>query len=685
MDLSKLSDAELQLLAKGDMRMLSADTLKMLAGDGQEAPAQPQEPATNQRMDSVEPPNWIERQLAKMPDILSSKAESNLRGIVLGAADPSVGAAQLAANLVGAGNKVNAAVKAKEDQYEQGRALAGREGFDAARLAGGIISPANLLVASKVPVATSTLGRIGTGTAAGTLSGLIQPVTNGGDNYATDKLVQTGTGAITGGILSPILGKVGDKVAARISRPNAAGAAVKADQQISEALEQAGIPKEAVTPDMMANLRKDAANALKTGKKLDVPAALRANDFEALGIKPTLGQITRDPTQFAMERNLRGVAGAGEPLMHRLEQQNQQLSSAIGQVRGAPSEPYAAGRKLVDVLKSQDDSMRGKVTALYQAARNSAGKDADVPMAGLADEYGKVLDEFADKVPGGVRNQFRKFGLEGEKQTKAFTIEEADKLIKSINDHVGADRATNTALGRLREAVKRTVTESSGVDDVFAPARKAAADRFRMQDAIPALRAAANGEVAPDDFVRNYVINGKVEEVNRLASFLKQGSPEAFEEARAQIGDKITRAAFGENLSGDKLAAPERLAKVIREIGTDKLKAFYSPAEIEQINRIARVASFINSVPSGAPVNSSNTASAALSMLSRIPGVPGSLGLLNSVKNAATNVGNVNRAVNPTVPVGPAPINPETAALLNRLATGGTVVGSGLLSGVPTK
>ncbi|MBV2183162.1 MAG: hypothetical protein KUL88_01285 [Rhizobium sp.] len=683
MDLSKLSDAELQLLAKGDMRMLSADTLKMLAGDGQEVPAQPQAPATNQRMDAVEPPNWIERQLAKMPDILSSKAESNLRGVVMGAADPSVGAAQLAANLVGAGDKINAAVKAKEDAYEQGRSVSGREGFDAARLAGGLISPANLLIASKVPVATTTLGRIGTGAGAGLVAGLAQPVTNGGNNYATDKTMQAGIGTVTGGVLNPILGKVGDKVASRLSRPDAAGAATKAQQQIDEALQQAGIPKEAVTPDMMVILRQDAANALKTGKKLDVPAALRANDFEALGIKPTLGQITRDPTQFAMERNLRGVAGAGEPLMHRLEQQNQQLSSAIGQVRGAPSEPYAAGRKLVDVLKSQDDSMRGKVTALYQAARNSAGKDADVPMAGLADEYGKVLDEFADKVPGGVRNQFRKFGLEGEKQTKAFTIEEADKLIKSINDHVGADRATNTALGRLREAVKRTVTESSGLDDVFAPARKAAADRFRMQDAIPALRAAANGEVAPDDFVRNYVINGKVEEVNRLAQFLKQGSPEAFEEARAQIGDKITRAAFGENLSGDKLAAPERLAKVIREIGTDKLKAFYSPAEIEQINRIARVASFINSVPSGAPVNSSNTASAALSMLSRIPGVPGSLGLLNSVKNAATNVGNVNRAVNPTIPVGPAPISPDTAALLNRITTGGGVVGSGLLAGIP--
>jgi hypothetical protein len=35
--------------------------------------------------------------------------------------------------------------------------------------------------------------------------------------------------------------------------------------------------------------------SLKAGKTVDAAALARRLDFEALGMKPTLGQITRDP------------------------------------------------------------------------------------------------------------------------------------------------------------------------------------------------------------------------------------------------------------------------------------------------------------------------------------------------------------------------------------------------------
>ena len=77
-------------------------------------------------------------------------------------------------------------------------------------------------------------------------------------------------------------------------------------------------------------MRAQVAEALRSGKQLDPAALARKADFQSVGIEPTLGQITRNPTQFANERNLRGVANVGEPLMVRFANQNRQLGEKIG-------------------------------------------------------------------------------------------------------------------------------------------------------------------------------------------------------------------------------------------------------------------------------------------------------------------------------------------------------------------
>ena len=72
---------------------------------------------------------------------------------------------------------------------------------------------------------------------------------------------------------------------------------------------------------MLYQLRAQAEHALANNTTIDTAAALRKADFESLGQQPLLGQITRDPMQFARERNLRGIAGAGEPIAARLSGQ----------------------------------------------------------------------------------------------------------------------------------------------------------------------------------------------------------------------------------------------------------------------------------------------------------------------------------------------------------------------------
>lgn len=116
-------------------------------------------------------------------------------------------------------------------------------------------------------------------------------------------------------------------------------------------------------------------------------------------MQPTLGQITRDGAQFSREKNLRGVAGVGDPLLSRLDQQSQRLQELVtGRAAGATDEA-TAGQQMMQSLKGVDDDMRKGVTSLYSAARDSAGKDIDIPLNGLAQDCRYAIRLRRHKVP----------------------------------------------------------------------------------------------------------------------------------------------------------------------------------------------------------------------------------------------------------------------------------------------
>lgn len=151
------------------------------------------------KLDAVEAPNWFERQLAKLPDIVSPKTESQLRGFAMGAADPFVGTAQLLANALRQGEGINKAVATKEAEYQAGRKGSGREGLDVSRLAG------NLAITAPIPagkIAPTLGGKVLQGAATGAAYGAAQPVTEG--DFWNEKLKQAGTGAAGGAVAAPV-------------------------------------------------------------------------------------------------------------------------------------------------------------------------------------------------------------------------------------------------------------------------------------------------------------------------------------------------------------------------------------------------------------------------------------------------------------------------------------------------
>ncbi len=612
----------------------------------------------------------------------------NLRGSVIGGtmkkmAEPVAGGAQIVANAMGRGDSVNEAIANKEREYQDARAAAGRDGFDAGELIGSILAPTNLIAAAKIPLAASLIGKIGQGAALGGASAALDPVANA-EGFWGKKAAQTASGAVAGAVLTPALAKGGEAISRAFSKPapvNDALVSQQAAANLKESLQGMGQSIDDIPPAQLKSLFEQVRDSLKVGKGLDVAAALRKADFDAAGINPTLGQVTRDPKQWATEMNLRGVTGTGEPLLQRFTEQNAALTQKINALGEGAGERTQAGRAILDSLKQTDEFFSKHVGSLYQQARQSAGKDLDVPLQGLAQDYARILRDFGDKLPSGVRNNLDELGLLAGNQRKVFTVEDADRLLKVINSNSSNDPAVNAALGQIRASVKNAVNGADAGGGVFAPAVKAASERFAMHDAIPALRAAAEGSVQPDDFVRRFIIGGKADEVSGLSRVL---GPEARAEAKAQIGEYLRRSAFGENAAGDKAFAQERFNKAISDIGTDKLKAFFSGAEIEMIKRAGRVGAYMSSAPAKAPVNSSGSGAEVFNLLQHIPGIGRAVSAAGTVGRSVVapvrNNALVRAALDASPPVSAAPLTQEQNNLLARILAGGAVVGGGLAS-----
>lgn len=579
--------------------------------------------------------------------------------------------------------KVDTGIAENERAYQQARTATGQQGMDIARFGGNVASPANLAIAARLPVATSLGGRIWQGAALGGAGGALQPVNvEENPDFVATKRGQIALGAGTGAVATPIMGALGDRIGRFVSGKleSMRGPQVTTIKQTTEEFaKSSGLDWDSMGAAQRAELQQQVIDAAKQYAGKDPKIASRIADFKQLDMPYTLGQVTRDPLQFASEKNLSQLAGTGDPLRQRFQQQGAQLQERVGTFAAGANEAQTAGQKLALALRNYDEKLSTDVRSAYQQARASAGKDAEVPLQGLAQDFADVLDTFGDKVPSGVKQNFAKYGFgtdgAGTTQRKLFTVEEADKLLKVINANQSNDPATNSALSALRGAVKKAVTQDAGADDVFAAARSKAAQRFSLQDAIPALEASANGTVNPDTFVQNFLIGKSAQtgQVKQMAQLLRENSPEAYAEARSQIGAYLQRKAFGENQAGDKAFSPEKFETALRELGTGKLSAFFTPDEVAQLQRVSRVGAYLESVPYSSKPNTSGNWGAITGLATNFPGIPQSVALVNALRNSMGNQMNVSKALSGQVP---RQLSAEEVRLLSRaLSAGGMAAG----------
>jgi hypothetical protein len=467
----------------------------------------------------------------------------------------------------------------------------------------------------------------------------------GGASAAMVDPSMTAGGAGVGGVLTaalgPVLGKIGRAIAGRSVAPSAAEAATMAVEAVQEA--QAALQREGVALSIpqLSQLRDAVEESIKAGKSIDAAALARKLDFEALGMKPTLGQITRDPATYSREKNLRGVAGVGEPLLQRFGEQSRRMQEVVGDFSRGAQDTYGAGDTIIGALKKADDEARAPIAAAYDLARDQAGRSAPMESFTFSRLANGALDEqmLSAALPVEARQILNDVTL----GKIPLTVNSAE-MIKTRLSGMARDLMAQgkkegaLAVGKLRDAIEQTPIEGAAGQEAkaaFDAARNLARDRFSKLEAVPALKAAAEGDVYAQDFVGRYLLGGKAEEVSALAKALPA---EAKAEARRQFGAAIGDAAFGQNVAGDAAFSPERFSRFLTRPGMrQKLAAFFSPAEMETLDRVQRVGAYRSSFPADSTVNTSNTAAAVVNLLAKIPGIPSVFGLVSAAKNAAAN------------------------------------------------
>jgi hypothetical protein len=549
---------------------------------------------------------------------------------------------------------VDETIKRVGAEYEAARAAQGRDGFDAARLTGNVVGAVANPVNKLLPAGAATaLGRVGQAAIQGGVGASFMPVSDTA-NFWTEKAKQVGIGTFAGGVAGGIAEELAPKVAGLVDRfsPSSTVSQAKAalrsgvpsadaktalSKAIAEIRRESGMTNAGpavslgMPQEQFDSLAREITEAMAAGKNLDAKALARqavANGVLGQGARLTVGQATREPMQFARELNLRGVEGVGQPMQQRMAAQNNALIDAV---RGGGPLPdaYEAGTVGLNALRQVDQRMAGDVTAAYKAFRESGATSIDVPMQRLVQSYQETLKQFGtENIPSAVQSKIKSYlSRNGARQTKVFDLEDASNLLSQINSHYDPTKPTQQlALDRIKNALQGSVDEIAdaavpvGDANLLKQAVGKARDRFRLHDALPALKDIARKDPpAQERFVREYITGGSVDQVKKLSEVLPADAMESIRGAirRQILTESAPGAEFGRETAALSQAA---LRRSIDRFGQRKLQALLGEGEAGKLATVQQVAEWIMKDPPGAVVNRSGTASAMVNMMQKIPG-----------------------------------------------------------------
>lgn len=655
-DFSKLTNEQLWALIRGEKPGNSAPQSTMMT-----------------------PSNIMAGQNRAMTDTLKdlpNYAMDAVRSFGRGALDMPIGAGQLVTNLVGSDEqkrRYGEAMKGFESDYQAGRYS---KGADIGRGTGAVVSTLPL---ASTPAPT-ILGRVEQGATLGGVLGLTSAVDPNAEDYIYQKAKQTVGGTVLGGLSVPIgeglirgAGAVINKFV-NTGKGVLGGLAVtpaNIENQLQVEFQRGGVDWKSLSEEARKNIVSEVHNAIKGGGTLDAEAMARMADFARVGIKPTQGQLTRNGYQWGNEQNLSKME-VGAPLADRFTEQNKGLLGAVDKARtgtgATATDAYDAGQLISKGIAAKDAPKKEAVTAAYDAFKQSAGVNAEVPAAPLAGTLGRVIEEHGpSKIPADVSSRLKEYGLLGGEQTKVLDLQQAEILRKLISNNTNFENSA--AMKPLRQSIDDAINSMGtnvGADaaNLLTNARGLAANRLGQIERSPAMQTALGRAepVAPEQFVDKFIIR-KSSSIQDVANNLRAMPVEARAEARAAVLDWIkSKSVIGGTEDAAKFSQ-SGFNKALEAIGPRKLELIFAgdKGTLETLRSIGRVGSYVQTPPVASSANTSGSATTLLDFLDKTTRLP-VVGALMGKPSDIIRANSVSKALGNGIPVTPPNpfISPET-------------------------
>ena len=513
---------------------------------------------------------------------------------------------------------------------------------DAARLvagAGGTAVAANLISrgvggtaqAVAQQLAANPIQQASAAAGGGLAGGSVREA--GGDTPAQVGAAVVGT--VLGGLAPGAAYSAANRVQALVRRPDP----LQLEGRISLALRESGVDWQAVPQAIKSQLVQDVRKATATGAELNNDALRRLADFRLTGTTPTRGMLTLDPVQITREQNLAKIGanssdGGLQGLARVQNQNNARLIDVMNESGANRGDPFRAGQQTIGAIQGRDADMASRVTSLYQQARDTSGRAADLDRVAFSTRVSELLD---DAMVGGalpkdvesmvnwIANNAKPQGMHGS-IPMPFNVDIAEQLktrIATLQRNT-SDGSARHALGLVRQALDETPLMSAptvnpgnlpsvpgtvppspmqlGQESInaFNQARDAARQRFGWQESARPIEAALNG-AQPDKFVENFVIRGSVADASAVA----RNAPT--EEVKNAILAHLKEKSLGGAADEVGKFSQSAYNKALNQIGDRKLALFFTPEEVNQLRTVGRVASYMQAQPVGSAVNNSNS------------------------------------------------------------------------------
>lgn len=344
---------------------------------------------------------------------------------------------------------------------------------------------------------------------------------------------------------------------------------------------------------------------------VDFDALNRQLEADSLPVPGRLAgpQAAQEPTALSDFMNNRGK----DPRVPQfLQWQNKNLSDNLSAIREqvgprvVSTDMPSHGQTLMDAYQKLDAPKVEAINNAYQQMRDANGGAFPVDAPTLLQNINESLSSklLSKQDPGGQLSELTDLARRG-----GMTMENYLNMRQNLGDvaRTSADPSARTAASTMIDQLEKLPLDPGAPQQVKTmadTARAMARQRFQELDADPAYKAAIDGSMAPEDFVKKFVINGKSNTLPVMAQNLA-GDDLARQTMGTAVIDHLRDAArLNPNYEGN--FAADSFNKQLQRFAPNA-ESLFQKGEGQTLQTLANYAKNSTAQPRGSFVNNSGT------------------------------------------------------------------------------